>query len=271
MDKLVNRSLRLEVPREGEGGTGLYLGADIMLTNHHMVSNSWRAGMLAGRPLMPAENWRQMITPGENEELRRGHYCTENNGTTVHLRVTPEPLHPLCIPVDASTGMTATFERTAQKSSTELLFTSEELDLAVLRLDKVGIPSTRLLPPAAAVPVIGDPVFIGSYGDDRWSVAICSVETGIQPTRDEDPRIPENQRWTLPSLIVYCPTDTVTYGSSGAGVYDQAGGLVGLVWSGSVDRNRVFVTPVAAWRERLLAAPALADTRMSTWLQQLTL
>jgi hypothetical protein len=245
-------------------GSGVYLGDGLALTNHHVVSNSWRAAMTLGRPLRLEENFQSLTDhPGQHSTLRSRHYCFSNDGVAMQVALVAAPRNPLCFPVDNSGSLQARVDN-QPASPVELLFTMERIDLAVLRLLQPPLADLPFLHPGLAE--VGTRVIIAGYPRGDWALTSCEVTAETAPVRDPDPRLPDPVRWTLPSVTVTCPPGVVTYGASGSAVYNaDSGDLIGLVWSGSNDDVLVYVTPIETWLEPFRAAPSLAETSLATW------
>ncbi len=92
---------------------------------------------------------------------------------------------------------------------------SGEADLALLRTH-----SDRCFPADfGPLPRLGDSIWVAAYPWGRNLTLVGGVVSQINTDRSDDPE-------TAPHLIVDA---SVSYGSSGGGVYDARGGLVGLV------------------------------------------
>ncbi len=244
-----------------ELASGVYIGDGLALTNHHLVSSSWRAAAITGRPLRPEQNFSQLTESEQHRSLRQSYYCFENGPSGVTVALANTALDPLCVAVDNSAMLRG---RVGEQPlmTTELLFTMETLDLAVLAVDTpVDEP---LIPVGSAA--VGSEVVIGGYPNGVWALTSCVISRPVDLVRDPDPRIPERLRWTIPSLTLACPAGVITYGASGSGVYDkQTGELLGLVWAGSVDSTEVYVTPVDQWLPALRGIKSLENSSLAAW------
>jgi S1-C subfamily serine protease len=92
---------------------------------------------------------------------------------------------------------------------------TEEVDLALLRAESGACAPARFGDP----PVLGDPIWVAAY---PWGRNMTLVGGIVSQVNDDPP----GDRATAARLIVDA---SVSYGSSGGGVYDAEGGLVGLV------------------------------------------
>ena len=84
---------------------------------------------------------------------------------------------------------------------------------------------------------------------------------------DPDPRVSEADRYAAMTVTAIHPAeeaDRVGPGSSGGPVFNDAGELIGLIWTGADWTEEdladgiaeVWITPVSAWLPRLQAAAA---------------
>jgi serine protease Do len=92
---------------------------------------------------------------------------------------------------------------------------TEELDLALLRAQTTQCSPVRF----GGLPRLGDPIWVVAF---PWGRNMTLVSGIVSQLSDDPP----GDRATAPHFIVDA---SVSYGSSGGGVYDAAGRLVGVV------------------------------------------
>lgn len=99
-------------------------------------------------------------------------------------------------------------------------------------------------------------IAITSPGSTKFAltaVNLVVVDLDIYPRLDPDPRMEENEKIIVNSLVTHVISDhkeLIGPGSSGGPVFNKSGHLVGLVWTGndlSDGTREVWVTPTTGW------------------------
>ncbi len=139
-----------------------------------------------------------------------------------------------------------------------VIFTEKSIDLSIgklsaSRLDRLNVrhPCLSAEPVAAGevLTVISSP--LGRYPSVAAQVTV--TDPASQPRLDLDPMIKEEKRYAAVSFATIVQPgqeDLIDSGSSGGAVTNEAGELVGLLWTryDLPDGSReVLVTPVSAW------------------------
>ena len=139
-----------------------------------------------------------------------------------------------------------------------VIFSEKSIDLAIgklaaSRLDRLNIDHACL----SAEPVAaGEVLTITSSPLGRYPPVVAKVtvsDPASQPRMDLDPMIKQEKRYAAVSfatLVQPGQEDLIESGSSGGAVANEAGELVGLLWTryDLPDGSReVLVTPVSAW------------------------
>jgi hypothetical protein len=269
-----NRALKLSV------GSAVYLGRNVAVTNHHIVSTTLEAAVAIGHRL-PADDEFTELSGSRSDQgaLRSKFYCLRKEPRGTFVDVSAVASSSLCLPVDRTQTLDPAFWSPPYPVAVqELLFTTVSLDLAVIRLDQAGLERApaehsqggQWLRYARSQPNQGAPVWVAGFPRGRWDLVACVVTDGTAVgVTDPDERIPPELRWNVPSIALECPPDRIVDGASGSGVYDaNTGALIGLIWTSTPDARIAFVSPVGAWLEPLRGAGSLADTPIDEWMSR---
>jgi hypothetical protein len=291
--ELARSSLAIQGSQAVGGGTGVYVGDGLVLTNWHVAVSSALFDLFAqtdhGLDLPRSEYLEEFAEGTPTAEPVAGaisaddFYCLTSSTATRAATLgrydgdeAPPPGRDLCVPVvpvDASYALfppLAARPPDARPLSPRLAWASIELDLAIARVSPDEVRSTAgALPRLAIDPrpelALRDPVWVIGFPQGPIArlpylprVELCWVEVpAVEPLRDPDRVQPSDL--VVKSFGIDC--GTVAPGSSGSMVVDAgSGALLGLVWTRGPD-GLTWVTPASAWLERLEDAPDATENR----------